>query len=294
MTLPLEDLPKAAFNGIEFPITEVTVKGGIREHTHEFAHSDEWEDETLGRKPYIVTMHIAFHDITDGTTRPDLWPHSINTLFSQWEKSENGDLDIPTVGRMSARAIDFERTAVFTQLTGEDCVVSFKETKRKPIELFNQNFEGTLELPANRVVLEAAALPAKPNVFDQIEAAVAAARRVLDAPDRFATVVESKLAFLSNLCREANDHVTMQDPANAKIMNALHDLWSTSNTLAKNVAKKLTTVQTYTVPIEMPITTIAAAIYADTDRTMELLQLNAIEDAFAVPAGSRLRYYAAA
>lgn len=295
MTLPLEDLPKAAFNGIEFPITEVTVKGGIREHTHEFAHSDEWEDETLGRKPYMVTMHIAFHIISpspDG--QRDLWPDQINGLFQEWNDSENGELYIPTVGIMSARAIDFERTANFSVLTGEDVVVTFKETRRKPIELFNIDTDVDTKLIAAQA--ELAAIPRSQllldisRIFDKIEKAVAAVQRVVDTPDKYAAIAESKIAFLSNLCREADAHVTMQDPNYAKVMNALHDLWAASNTLAKNVAKKLGTIQIYVVPVEMPVTTIASAIYGDSDRTMEILQLNPIEDAFAVPAGTRIRF----
>jgi len=51
-----ENLRKTAFDGIEFPIESIKVKGGLRFHVHEYPHVPGGDAEKLGRRLYEIEI----------------------------------------------------------------------------------------------------------------------------------------------------------------------------------------------------------------------------------------------
>ena len=100
----------------------------------------------------------------------------------------------------------------------------------------------------------------------------------------------AKLLALSDLCKQADNTRVMQDPMNYPLMTALHDLWDTANRSKGDLMKTQATPLIWIVPSTMSMSSIAISLYGDSTKQSELLQLNAVEDVFAVRAGTTIRY----
>ena len=116
--------------------------------------------------------------------------------------------------------------------------------------------------------------------------------------------------MLAQLCAEAVQTVKFfEDPSNWASLDATKDLWAAAVQLRGETAASYHVAQPgsagqphsgagtavqfgyYIVQAaSMTIGEIATAVYGDTTRAIELLQLNAIEDAFSIPRNTQLRY----
>jgi hypothetical protein len=106
------------------------------------------------------------------------------------------------------------------------------------------------------------------------------------------SLIESKILGLAGLCKEFDQRIDIfDDPKNHRIMDALHDLWKAAQDLAGDVQQKSSRIFTYVVPQTMAIGDVSGVVYGDAGRGIDILQLNAIENAFEIPAGTVLRYY---
>ena len=64
----------ASFDGIQFPVRKVNVKGGIRHHNHEFPKAPGAALEKLGRRPYMISMSPVFYNNLLTPWDYTLWP----------------------------------------------------------------------------------------------------------------------------------------------------------------------------------------------------------------------------
>jgi prophage DNA circulation protein len=104
--------------------------------------------------------------------------------------------------------------------------------------------------------------------------------------------VAAKVEGLSSLLRQADEGVkTLSDPANYELLEALHRLWESVENIRRDILQRDSFLRTYSVPVRMTIGQAAAAIYGDSSRGGELLQLNAIDDPLALEPGTQLNYY---
>jgi hypothetical protein len=122
--------------------------------------------------------------------------------------------------------------------------------------------------------------------------ATVSALAIVDTAGTYFGLVEAKVLAVIRLYREADQRVSLfQDPTNHPMLEALKELWASATTLHENIVQKLSPLTTFTVRATMPVTRISTLIYGSTDRAMEILQLNPIENAVKVPAGMRPRVY---
>jgi prophage DNA circulation protein len=290
-----EQLTRAGFAGIEFPYETMRVRGGLRDHVHEYPHQPGGAPEKMGRKAYEFEFTCQFQ----GTFAqyPGLWPKRLAKLRDLWEAEATDTLVIPTIGKIKAYAFDWEQEATNKILSGERVTVKFREDQESAflIEQLITVQTNRIKTKGDRFAKEAAKVTPREGLFDSITDAVNSVLSVVDTVQTYGNLVEAKLLNLSALCQEADQRLdALNDVTKWQLLDALHELWASSNELNQNIQRKLGKLVPFKLPFPMSIQDIATQIYGDTERVVELLQLNPIQDPFLIPAGFELRYIQAA
>jgi prophage DNA circulation protein len=289
------DLPRAKFGDYEFPVEGMRIKGGLRDHVHEYPHSPGGAPEKLGRKLYEIDVTANFQ----ATFRawPGLWPDRLADLRDMFEKEETASLVIPTIGTIQAYCFEWDQEMTAKILSGEKATFKFREDQTTAflIENLVQVSVQSMAAAGDRFAAEAAKQDPQLGIFDQITNAVNSGLALIDTANAYFGLIEAKVLGIIQLCREADQRVSLfLDPSNNAMLEALKELWASATTLHENLLQKSNPLTTYTVPATMAVTQISTILYGSTDRAMEILQLNPIENAFEVPGGTRLRVYEAA
>lgn len=297
MTTPAETFQKASFGGVSFPILRVSVKGGIRHYEHEFPHSPGAEIEKMGRKPYTVSMSAFFHDVPESRLAeeyPNLYPDGLHSLRAMCEEEKTNPLVIPNLGTLQAVATEWRNTFDFTSsLSGEAVEFEFIEDQERD-RIFEGLEFGRGQLERKNFQLQAlmnTKLPEPPSIFQAINDAVTAVLAVQGLADAFSKVLESKLLQVASLCQQADQMLMLQVPENFAILEAMKEVWRSAVDLVEDILGHRSPIVSWTVPSLMTVGQIAIDRLGSSDRGVEILQMNPIEDAFAVPAGTIIRYY---
>lgn len=295
-----DNLPRASFNGVEFPVESVRVKGGLRHHVHEYPHIDGGDLEKLGRRLYEVEMRATFQTIIAangnsgfGSWGGSLWPGRLSLLQSIFDQGTTGTLVIPTIGGMQACCVEWDREAVAKVRSGESTSFKFIEDQASAFAFQNliqvkpQSLDGMAT--AVQTEFDKAGIPK--SLTDQLLGAVNVVLAVADQAELFGLEVAAKIDLVAQICREFDQRIEQfAHPENWAALDAMKDLWAATQELAGNVDGNAVVFAFFEVKKQSTIAEIATAIYGDSSRAVELLQLNAIEDAFAVPVGTQVRY----
>lgn len=295
--------PKAAFDEIEFFYTNLSVKGGIRHAIHEFPHTAGGEIEKMGRRPYVISFTAPMHDIPGSALEkeyPNAYPTKLRQLREKFEQELTADLVVPTVGTIKAVATTWSQTFDAHSPSGEIFSLEFIEDQDAAgLVASVEEIGGAMavvemgdELLAQQLLANLK-LEATLSLFQQINDLVTGIQGLIGQADAFSRLIEGKIQGLVNLCAFADDQLAeMQDPSNHLVVDALKDLWLAAQQLGENVAESRQTIRTFTVPKVMTVGQIAARLYGSTERTVDILQLNGFDDAFAIPAGTPVKYVA--
>lgn len=291
-------LQPASFGGITYPVSSVEVQGGIRDHIHEYPHSPGGAPEKLGRKLYTIRMEADFH--ATFTKYPNLWPQALGKLRKMFEDQATDDLVIPTVGTIKAYARTWSQHMTNTVASGEKAVFEFVEDQTDAFltaALLEQDAKVlnrvTVNFNAAKALADFAGDKTTESLFDQFSDAANSVFALGDQLDVLGNLLGAKLLALTALMSQADNLVFMQDPANYPLIKATRDLWSLAQDAADNLQAKQGGLLNYRVPGPMSMSAVSTAIYGDASHTVELMQLNVVEDLFAIPAGTNLNYYPA-
>lgn len=288
-------LQRAGFAGIQFPISSLEVRGGLRDHVHEYPHAPGGAPEKLGRKLYSIRMVGNFQ--ATFRSYPNLWPLSLSKLRALFELQVTDDLVIPTIGTIKAYCHDWSQVATSAILSGEVATFEFYEDQSSLFLVDRLITTQAANLQTQLARMDAAAVLAdfskspRTGLFDAISNAVNGVLAFKDTNDALGDLLVAKVLATADLCAQADRLPMMNDPRNSKLADALHDLWDTLQSQAQNIINKQSPVRIYTVPSTMAVSDVSRAIYGDTTHAVELMQLNALEDALAIPAGTKVRYY---
>ncbi len=135
------------------------------------------------------------------------------------------------------------------------------------------------------------------DIFDAILGTANEILAVRDQVELVGILLQEKIGSLVGLCAEAERTVQMfNEPSNYTALDALKDLWNAARALGETLTGPATSFSYYTVTQRMTVGQAAAAIssFGFTVTATDLLQLNPIDNAFDIPAGTRLRYLAGA
>jgi len=294
---PITQLKRASFMGVEFPVSEIDVTGGIRDHIHEYPHADGGSPEKMGRRLYTIRMHGVFSSTFP--KYPKLWPDGLAKLRGFFEKQLTGKLIIPTVGTIDAYARTWSQTMQpKSSLSGEMANFEFVEdqsTSALVASLVSTNV-GAISQKAQafdtKKELTKFGATADISIFDAVSNAVNNVLAIGDLGGAAINLVGAKLLAATSLCATASETLTSKDGRNAPIIGALHDLWDTMLQSNANLFRTQARPLTYIVPTTMAMSSISMAIYGDTTHTVELMQLNVVDDLFSVKAGTEITYIA--
>ena len=284
---------KAAFANFAFPVSHISVKGGLRDHVHEYPHSPGGAPEKLGRKLYGIDFTVPAHNTM--LDWQDFYPGVLTQLMIVFEGGKTFDLVVPTIGTIQAYATEWSRDFDAKRRSGEDCKFSFREDQSGLFLV-----ESLVKISANSLETATGVLlglePDFPGLsfFDAISALVNSILAISDQVQLFSNQIEAKASGLASLCSQLDSSLKiLNEPVNHQLLDALHDVWASAIQLNKDALKSAKQKIVYTVPAHMPISQVAMALYGDSSRAMELLQMNAVNDAFSIPKGTQLRAYAA-
>lgn len=288
-------LARASFDTIEFPVRSHRIRGGIRDHIHEFPHADGGKPEKLGRKLYTITMNAVFYDAFKNYG--DLWPGKLADLRRRFELSTTGRLVVPTVGSISAYCRNWDQDMDYRILSGETCSLEFVEDDPLAfaidIDLVSAG-AASLELLILSVKAPPGASVYDSSLFDKLNDAVNKVLSYRNEADMAGRILESRIAYATGLCSTIDSLASMRTADQALLADSLHSLWDALQTLGQNVIAAAGTAQTFTVGVRSSVTDVSNAIFGDASHAMEILQTNAIDDPYSIPAGTQLTYRKAA
>ncbi len=323
----LEQLGKASFDGIAFPLKSLEVAGGLRDHVHEYPHSPGGAVEKLGRKLYTVRMTGLF-DVKVSGYGDLLWPGDLSDLFDRFEDQLTTTLHIPTIGDIQAYAVTWSRRATPELQSGEEMEVEFREdqsqaflfeglvnisatTLQTAAEQFDEDFAALLgggtvspiggvvpstTIPIPRAMSVAAAYTqlrqVDVNLLTQIRNAFTAAITYSEQPERYAELILAKTEAAIGSCALAYDRIrVLRNPLMWKQFRSFKRVWASAQRLRESVGGRTNRILFYTAQTDTNLSAVSRAIYGDTSYGGTILRLNAIENPFRIPKGAVLRYY---
>src|SRR5262249_28189814 len=120
-----DQLQRASFDGVPFPVESVDVTSDLRHHVHEYPHTAGGDPEKLGRSLYRIQMLGNFQ----ATFRayPKLWPEALTKLRKTFEAEKTADLVIPTIGTIKAFITKWRQRSTAKIRSGEKVEIEFLE-----------------------------------------------------------------------------------------------------------------------------------------------------------------------
>lgn len=296
MSTPTEGFQKASFDGNAFPVSKISVKGASRKHVHEFPHSPGGEIEKMGRKLYEIRLTAHFHQIAHSfldEQYPNLYPKTLSTLRGLFEEEKTASLIVPNIGTIQAYCTDWDQTFDFTRaMSGEETEFVFLEDQDRDQLLDLSDFGTGLEEKMYTLVgFLGTTFPKPPSIFQQLNDLVTALGAIQGVTDVALKLIEAKLLAIANICQQIDQLDEMQVAESFKVLQAMKEVWMAAISMASDIEQRRSPIQTYTVPRLMSAAQVSMNIFGTAERAMEILNLNPIDDAFAIPAGTVVRFY---
>jgi hypothetical protein len=288
----LDAFPQASFASIAFPYTKVAIHGGLNYHLHTYLHRPGGEIESLGRKPYEFTFHCEFHSTMRAWAHA--YPELLATLINLFESEVTADLVVPNVGTVRAKAIKWPRNLSARVRSGESVELVFLEDNQNQLLVTSVVAFSMAAVPIQAAVLSdvVARQGLDPSLLDELLNAVAELTAIRDQVELMGAMLAQKAEQVMNACAALESLAFFDDPMNWPVLDALRDVWASANTVSANALARSLPLDSYFVPRTMTVFEVSIIVYGDTTHALELLQLNAFDDALAIPPGSVVKHYA--
>ena len=295
----LKDLPKAAFDKIEFPFTSRNATLEARTHVHEYPKMAGGAVEKLGRKLWSFSFEVPFH--TTFANYPDLYPGRLDALTERCAKLDTATLLVPEIGEIRCILTRLERKRQGRILSGENATLTFLEDDLEPFRRTTApaSADSFKELGKRIQDLTGFQVNADQEFAKDtdIHGNLVSLFSLLDSinPNNLATIyglqARGLLRQVQHLCRAT--HELLKGLAFTELRAQLRGLWQAAFRLEKDLDRDQgNPVKTYVVPSSLSVGQLAQRLYSTASRGGEILALNRqIRDPYLVPAGTRLTVY---
>lgn len=282
---------RASFGGFQFPWNRIQISGSLRHHVHEYPHQPGGEIEELGRKLYEFKFSSDFHDTMFGW--PNVYPEQLGKLRRKFEEETTEDLVIPNFGTVRAKCIKWDQTLVAKARSGESVEFTFLENTQNAFSIgFILGSSTAAMLPAvARLQQIAAAQGIKSGLFADLESAVGDLATLVQKGQLVGAVAYGKVKTVLNLCADIESLPILNKAGSYPTANANRDVWASANKVSVDMLRRDQPLQTFFVDHTMSIVDVSLAIFGDTLHAMEILQLNDLDDAMALPPGTLVKHY---
>jgi hypothetical protein len=297
----LDSLPLASFGGIQFPIISSDMRGGIRNHIHEFPHSSGGAPEKLGRSLYRITLQVVFD--TNFRLYDNLWPGRRDDLLLKFERQETDALVIPTFNRGPIPAYCSNWTLQMTAKvrSGERAQLEFVEDSEKDISKyalvrssgsFPRSFSEKTKSITSDDLKSAGFDQGSIDLFSSIRNAFQWVKGVIDSGTMAVDSLVAKWKQISGMCERMLESYGCNLHSNQEFTELIRAAWEYA--LSQQHTQQMHYIaQTYVVPTVMSITDVAMRLYGKQDKAEELAALNSglIENQYALRPGTKLVWY---
>jgi prophage DNA circulation protein len=283
-----------SFDGVRFPVLSCSVKGAMRHHEHVYPHSPGAGVEKLGRDPYKIEVTPCFQGNLIPPEYAGLWPEGLSKIRELFESGKTADLILPTIGKMRAMATTWDQLySPAKSLSGESVTWNFIEDQENA-RLLSASFTSSKGLTQACEAFKIAGneLNPKPNYWDMAAGAIDSVLAYKSQIQLYSSLVESKLLSAISMFNALSDQVSeLSDPRNAFALEALTELWAQTMAYYKDQKETGLIVKYKKTPRDMDIGQVAVWLYGDSEKSSDLLSLNAFADPYAIPLGTNVRYY---
>jgi prophage DNA circulation protein len=286
------ELQRCAFGGTEFFVEEMEIKGGLRNHTHEYPHVPGGNNELLGRQLYRISIKARFG--AGSAEYPDqAVSERLATLRELFEQGVVEDLILPTIGTIQAHALEWSQTLEQNHGNGERAMFEFIEDSLDATVTQTAKSNSTNVVDKfDTLMLAVDDSGFDVSFFDALKALVEQLAAYRDQVDLYAELIATKAEQIADMIRTLNEAIELDGAEFYAVVEAMQDVGVAADQLAKDALSQVAPLAYFETPIEMTIAEIGVRIYGDTSHNVDLLKLNAIDDAFAVPANTTIVYYA--
>jgi len=283
-----------SFDGFRFPVLSCVVKGAMRHHEHVYPHSPGAGVEKLGRDPYKIEVTPCFQDNLIPPEYEGIWPQGLSKIREVFESGKTSDLILPTIGKMRAMAITWDQSySPAKSLSGEAVAWNFIEDQENA-RLLSASFSSSkgLTQACEGFKVAGLSLNPKPNLWDMAAEAIDSVLAFKGQIELYSALVESKLQSAVSMFNAMSDQVNeLSDPRNAFALEALTELWAQTTAFYKDQKETGLILKYKRTTRDMDIGQVAVWLYGDSEKSSDLLSLNAFADPYAIPLGTNVRYY---
>jgi prophage DNA circulation protein len=282
---------RAIFDGVEFPITECSLEGSLKQHVHEFPYAPGGPVELMARKPYRIAITSLFFD-SSPFYGPSLYPQALNEIRRRYEAQFIAPLDVPNLGTIRAYITEFKSKVSGRVLNGEEVSLVFAEdtTELFSVERLLQANGSALDRTFEIYKLELDQLENPPDLFESIRQFGNSLFAIIDTLRLFDAFIAAKIDGLTSLLERATDELDeLKNAENFALIEAVKNFWAAAQEFGETLAGTARLL-TYSVPAPSTLAEVCLQIYGDTSRAQDLLNLNVINNPFKIPAGEVLVY----
>lgn len=289
MGLLFDRAQKMSWNNVRFPINSLEIIGEARFKLHEYPHQDGGDLEKMGRKPYVIRVGAIFDQGI--LAYPNNYPAAIEAIASYAEAGKTARLVTPQAGSIDAFCTKWPRKWTADVRSGETMQLEFVEDQEVlDLDTFSSapslTTIGALYTKIVKWIALAPEVP--PSLWDLLMNAVMAVLAMKDQLDLFIMGIEAKIQSVINIIGQIDKAIT--SPLAGPLVDACIGLASACASLVNDIAGGKIVVRTFKTPRRMTIADVSLILFQTTERGMELLQMNTIEDAFDIPPGTNIRY----
>lgn len=285
-----DQLQPWAFDGLSFAVKSYNVRCKLRDHVHVYPHSPGGAVEKLGRELY--TIHVSASFQTTFKKFPNAWPQDLASLRDKFEREITSALLIPTIGTIQAYMMSFDQSGSGKVRSGEYVEIEFREDQDSAF-LINQliDVKVTKLADASKALISAASDAGV--TLGTLTGLVSDFAAIGDQVELYGSLASSKLEGIAASCAALDASFDFGLAKNWSMTNALHDVWNSAIVTRQDLLKRSVPIIDYSTPTLMSVTDVAKALYGDSSRASEVMQLNALDDPFRIVANTNLRVYAA-
>jgi DNA circularisation protein N-terminus len=293
-----DGFPQATFSGITFPVESSRIKGGIRDHVHEYPHSPGGSPEKLGRSLYEFTVQVHFD--ARFTNYPGLYPGNLNQLVLLFEAQTTADFRLPQMPKaVPSYCRSWTREMSNRVRSGEKAELLFIEDQ-STLYLFQDlvsQQSSNLGGLSTSLSLSFSGLPFTPSagfasLFQSISTFIGQIQGLAQIASVYGTELSDAVNGLINTCSSFDSDPQMQTVPAAALMEANHEIWAAAQAMANDIEGVGVQLQTWIVPMRMDIASVSMALFnGDSSFAGDLLALNPIDDPLLINAGTSLVYY---
>lgn len=305
-----DQVQRCSFGGIDIVVDRIEIRGGIRHHVHEYPHQGGGKPEKLGRKLYQFRVSAVFDENIFSYT--DNYPDSLFRLRHLITSQATDKLVLPNIGTTYAYCHDFSHTWTWQIRSGERAEFEFTEDPQdfplpgfeEPtvqamfinLDTFEQEAQRQQDRLAARNVVASESAPldialasrVDPSLLSSISNAFNSLLIAKDQADLAGILLEQKIDAVTNYVNALDAAIT--SPLDYQLLQAAKQLAKSAADLgsARNARSP---IKFWTTPRTMNVSAISTSLYGDTSHAMDILDLNPIDNAYAVPVNTTIRYY---